>query len=415
MSGTSPSLEAALNQFRYLYPETIDLSLERILHVLDRLGTPQKALPPVIHVAGTNGKGSTCAFMRAMAEAAGLRVHVSISPHLVRFNERVRLAGKLVEDAYFIDCLARVRRALGALPITYFEASMAAAFLAFSETPADLLILETGLGGRYDASNIVSQPALSVLTPIDYDHKAYLGTDLGRIAWEKAGIIKQGCPVITAPQSDIALSVISEEAFSLSAPLYVLTAEDIRLAPDQTALIGDHQRANAALAAKALKVWDETRFPEPVIEAGAATANWPARLQKLAPGPVHRIAPDCELWLDGGHNPHAARAIARHLATLDGPLQLVTAMMDGKDAAGFFAAFERLDGVHTCLGPTSHAMKAPGELAEAARQAGHDAAAHGDFETALKAAAEQGPKRILICGSLYLAGYVLAQNQQILS
>ncbi|MEL7452967.1 MAG: Mur ligase family protein, partial [Pseudomonadota bacterium] len=212
MSRASPRLEAALKRFEGLYPETIDLSLDRILRVLDTLGRPQDRLPPVIHVAGTNGKGSTTAFLRAMAEAAGLRVHVATSPHLVRFNERIRLHGQLVEDASLIAWLDRVHDAVDGGEITHFEATMAAAILAFSEVPADLLILEVGLGGRFDASNVVDQPAVSVITPIDYDHKAYLGSDLSRIAWEKAGIIKAGCPVVSAIQGDVPAGVIAEEA-----------------------------------------------------------------------------------------------------------------------------------------------------------------------------------------------------------
>ena len=269
MSRASAELEAALKRFETLYPEKIDLSLERIDILLDRLGRPQDRLPPVIHVAGTNGKGSTCAFTRAMAEAAGLNVHVAISPHLVRFNERIRLAGKLVEDEALIAWLDRVYEAVGpGGQITHFEAAMAAAFLAFSEVSADLLILETGLGGRYDASNMVDHPAVSVLTPIDYDHKTYLGTDLSRIAWEKAGIIKAGCPVVSAAQNFIPAGVIAEEAFALNAPLTVLTPADIASAPQQRALIGEHQAQNAALAAKALEVWGDPRIAKSAVEYG---------------------------------------------------------------------------------------------------------------------------------------------------
>lgn len=414
MSRASAELETALKRFETLYPVTIDLSLERIGLLLETLGRPQDKLPPVIHVAGTNGKGSTCAFMRAMAEAAGLSVHVAISPHLVRFNERIRLAGVLVEDAPLIGWLDRVYDAVGpAGQITHFEACMAAAFLAFSEIPADLLILETGLGGRFDATNVVDAPAVSVITPVDYDHKAYLGTDLSRIAWEKAGIIKSGCPVVSARQGFVPSGVIAEEAFALSAPLIVLTPRDIANAPTERALIGRHQIENAALAAKALNVWGDKRISKAAIEKGAANAVWPARMDRLAEGPVKQMANRAEVWLDGGHNPHAARAIAEVLGELDGSVALVCAMMAGKDAAGYFNAFSSLD-ARVFASPNSHGHKGadPEDLSKAAKSAGLTAAAHQTFEAALTAAAKSDASHILICGSLYLAGDVLLANGQ---
>lgn len=415
MSRASAELEAALRRFETLYPETIDLSLERILIVLEALGRPQDKLPPVIHVAGTNGKGSTCAFMRAMAEAAGLRVHVAISPHLVRFNERIRLAGKLVEDAPMIGWLDDVYTALGkGGQITHFEATMAAAFLAFSETPADLLILETGLGGRYDATNVVAKPAVSVIAPVDYDHKAYLGNDLSRIAWEKAGIIKADCPVVSARQGFVPSGVIAEEAFALSAPLIILTPADVAGAPQDRALLGQHQAENAALAAKALSVLGDARIDQKAILEGARNAVWPARMQKLDKGPVTAAAASKEVWLDGGHNPHAARAVAAYLSQLPGKTVLVCAMMAGKDAGGFFKSFEGLScDVFTCPNTDGHKGAAPKALAVAANDAGLNAVASNSFQAALKMAGESGAERILICGSLYLAGDVLALNEQL--
>lgn len=409
----STALETALKRFETLYPEKIDLSLERILIVLDALGRPQDKLPPVIHVAGTNGKGSTCAFMRAMAEAAGLHVHAAISPHLVRFNERIRLAGRLVEDEPLIGWLDRVSEALGGGEITHFEATMAAAFLAFSEVPADLLILETGLGGRFDASNVVDAPAVCVITPVDYDHKAFLGNDLSRIAWEKAGIIKAGRPVVSARQSFVPSGMIAEESFSKSAPLSVLTHADIAAIPEKLALPGYHQVENAALAAKALRVWGDPRIDEIALKRGAQQAVWPARMQKLANGPVTKSVGGIELWLDGGHNPHASRAVASYLGALPGKTALVCAMMAGKDAIGFFAGFEELAcQIFTCPNADGHKGASPMALVEAAGISGLTARAFASFGDALSAAAGTHPDRILICGSLYLSGQVLAMNDQ---
>ena len=413
MNRATTELEAALKRFETLYPEKIDLSLERIEIVLDTLGRPHEMLPPVIHVAGTNGKGSTCAFLRAMAEAAGLRVHVAISPHLVRFNERIRLAGDLVEDGPLIDWLDHVYAAVGDGQITHFEATMAAAFLAFSQVPADLLILETGLGGRYDASNVITAPAVSVITPVDYDHKAYLGTDLSRIAWEKAGIIKAGCPVVSAVQGFVPAGMISEEAFALGAPLTVLTPADIVAAPMELSLKGRHQIENAALAAKALIVWGDPRINADAIITGANQAVWPARMQKLEAGPVPALAGGKEVWLDGGHNPHAARAVAALLGDMPGQTALVCAMMAGKDAAGFFEAFAPLHyQVFTCPNADRDNGASPDDLANAAGGMGLDVCACASFEEAIQAAGETDVERILICGSLYLAGDVLALNGQ---
>ena len=413
MTGTSPAVLAALQAFENRYPAKIDLSLGRIQTVLQKLGRPQDRLPPVIHVAGTNGKGSTCAFLRAMAEAAGLSVHVATSPHLVRFNERVRLAGDLVRDAALIDLLSRVDQAVGQGQITHFEATIAAALLAFSEVPADVLVLEVGLGGRFDATNVVDQPAVSVITPVDFDHKAFLGTDLSRIAWEKAGIIKQGRPAVSAPQSDIAAGMIAEEAFAAAAPLHLLGPADIAAMPETVALPGEHQRANAALAARALSVWGHSAITEEAIVRGCAEAIWPGRMQKLDAGPLADQVPGIDVWLDGGHNPHAARAVADFLMQLEGKTVLVTAMMAGKDAAGFFGAFAALKpDVFTCPNADGHAGATPKDLAGAALAAGLAATPCGSLEAALAAAARGAPTRILICGSLYLAGQVLSVNGQ---
>lgn len=412
MSGNSPALDAALKRFEGLYPDIIELSLGRIERALERLGRPQDRLPPVIHVAGTNGKGSTCAFMRAMAEAAGLSVHVFTSPHLVRFNERIRLAGKLVEDAALIGWLDRTYQAIEGGQITHFEATTAAALLAFSEVPADLLILEVGLGGRYDATNVIGAPALSVITPVDYDHAQFLGTDLAGIAGEKAGIIKAGRPALTAIQQEVADAVIAARAADVGAPLYRLQPYFIDAMPEDIALSGPHQRANAALAAMAMQLFgNSTRISQAAIFEGARKAVWPARMQRLKDGPVTALAGGLPVWLDGGHNPHAARAIAAHLSGMGGKTALVTAMLASKDSAGFFVPFGPLGvDVFTCPNAPGHQASPPAELAQAASRAGLKVTACTSLEDAMRAAGASGADRVLICGSLYLAGEVLGAN-----
>lgn len=391
-----------------------EVSLDPILTVLDRLGRPQDKFPPVIHIAGTNGKGSTAAFVRAMAEAADLRVHVSTSPHLVRINERIRLAGSLIGDEpllHYAECAAAASEGL---TVSYFELTFAAACLAFADVPGDLLVLEVGLGGRMDASNVIDQPAVSVITPIALDHQAILGRGLAQIAWKKAGIIKAVCPVVCAMQDAEALGVISEEAFALGAPLHVLTPEEVAAAPSPRGLLGDHQMENAALAAKALTVWGDQRITPEAIGRGAAMVRWPARMQRLVEGPVTALAGGAEVWLDGGHNPHAARAIGAALKPLDGPAVLIASMMSNKDAQGFFEGFERPCTVQTFGGfGEGHAMMPADELAAHARAAGLTAGAHDTFEAAMQAGAADGPARFLICGSLYSAGEVLSRNEQV--
>ena len=410
----SAALTAALAQFEGLYPKTIELSLGRIEAVLETLGRPQDKLPPTIHVAGTNGKGSTCAYLRAMAEQAGLKVHVYSSPHLVRFNERIRLAGHLVEDAALIQWLDRVHAALEGRAITRFEATTATALLAFSETPADLLILEVGLGGRFDATNVITRPALSVITPVDFDHKQFLGSDLAFIAGEKAGIIKPGCPTVSAIQARVCGDVIALQARELKAPLTVMKIEDIERVPERVALPGTHQRYNAALAGLAMRTIQQPKIDDTAIWEGAQSAIWPARMQRLSDGPVTRMGLGADVWLDGGHNPHAATAIAELLREMGGRTVMVTAMMASKDHGGFFHPFKGVvEAVHTLPNAPGHAGADPVELAETARAFLPIAQAHKALETAMAAAAAEKPDRILIGGSLYLAGDVLAANNQI--
>ncbi|MGE5517240.1 MAG: bifunctional folylpolyglutamate synthase/dihydrofolate synthase [Bacteroidota bacterium] len=424
-------IDAVLDRLTRLHPKVIDLSLDRVCALLDKLGRPQDALPPVVHVAGTNGKGSTVATLRALAEAAGLRVHVYTSPHLVRFAERVRVAGRVLDDAELLALLEEVERVNGGEPITFFEVTTAAAFLAFSRTPADLVILETGLGGRLDATNVVARPALTVITPIAMDHESFLGDTLAAIAGEKAGILKPGVPCVVAEQLPEAQAVITARAATLGAPL-LREGPDFRgrkgadgallfgaLTLPAPNLAGDFQYRNAGLALAAAHRLSADgvlpRLSPELLARGLTTIQWPARLQRLTRGPLVDLLPaGWELWLDGGHNPHAAHAIAAHAeGWRDRPLVAVFGMLNNKDVDGYFAP----------LAPRFASLRAvaiPGEAntlsaeagAEAARRHGcADATAADSVDAALRDLIHApGPARVLICGSLYLAGVVLAQN-----
>lgn len=419
MIDTQLGVETALKRFEKYNPKDRILALDRLLVVLEELGNPHLDLPPVIHVAGTNGKGSTVAFIRAMAEAAGLSVHTSTSPHLVRFNERIRLRGELISDDYLVSCLERVEAALlGRREITHFEAAQAASFLAFSETPADLLILEVGLGGRYDASNVIEAAACSVFCPIDLDHQAFLGNTITKIATDKAGIMKPGCPSVSAIQCEEAAIALVEESGKIGSPLSFLTPDDMAQIKTPLSLWGAHQVSNAALAVKALRTAGFS-LSDTVIAKGAASARWPARMQRLSEGPVTALANHIPVWLDGGHNPHAGRALAVVLDQLDREepakrTMLVSAMLDNKDAKGFFGALSR-PGLKVFTCPIAHNQNSftPEALADAARASGAAAEAHPSFAAAMKAALAAGAERILICGSLYLAGKVLAMNEEL--
>lgn len=424
------AVEAALERVALRRPALIDLGLGRVLRTLDRLGSPQRKLPPVFHVAGTNGKGSTVAYLRAILEASGAKVHTFISPHLVRYNERIVLAGQEISDAAFLDVIERVDTAAGEDDLTFFETIAAAAFLAFAETPADLLVLEVGLGGRLDATNVIDKPLAAAVTPIALDHQSFLGGTLAEIAREKAGIFRAGSPAVVGPQTAEAMAVFEAQAQASRAPLYAFGREwnawsengrlvfqdDNGLSDlDPPRLAGAHQFMNAGLAVAAIRAAG-LQLTDEVLSAGLVSARWPARLQRLKTGPLFEtLAGDeeTEVWLDGGHNPHAARALAQTMADFEEksakPLVLICGMQENKDADGFFAAFSGLAAsVFTVQADHSGARTAM-SVAEAAERSGLPAHPCLTFDEAIRHARGVGkkPLRILICGSLYLAGEVL--------
>ncbi len=429
---------AILDRLLSLHPKRIDLVLDRIERLLAQLGHPERKLPPVIHVAGTNGKGSVCAFSRAMLEAQGLRVHVYTSPHLVHYHERIRLAGELISEGELSATLEECERVNDGVPITFFEITTAAALLAFSRHPADALVLEVGLGGKYDATNVIARPRMTVITPVGLDHQDFLGDSIAGIAAEKAGIVKAGVPLIVGPQEDIPRDVISRRADALGAPLSIFSMdffahqEHGRFVYQDTEglldlplprLVGRHQIENAAVAIAALRHAGGGWGKDAAIERGLRTVEWPARLQRLTHGPLVDDAPKgAEIWLDGGHNPHGAVAVARAMADCEEraekPLYLVCGMLRTKDAVGFLSAFRGLARhVTTVAIEGEAASRGAGELYDAARQSGLDATPADDLEDAMmqvtawaRARPGEGPPRILICGSLYLAGRILAAN-----
>ena len=422
--------DAVLERLTSLHPKLIDLSLGRTERLLDALGNPHRDLPPVIHVAGTNGKGSTIAFMRAIAEAAGLRVHVYTSPHLVRFHERIVLAGTVIDEDALLAVLEECEAANGGTPITFFEITTAAAFLAFSRTPADLLLLETGLGGRFDSTNVIEAPAVTAITPVSIDHVQFLGETIADIAFEKAGILKPGVLGVIGPQETAALEVIERRAEEIDAPLaiagldwtaephpdggMVFRDEEGEVVLPAPALPGPHQVINAGTAIAAMHAWRPGAFDAQTLAAGLQAATWPGRMQRLARGALaDRLPAGWELWLDGGHNPGAGRALADAVAgwTDDGPVVLVCAMQENKDAAGFLAPLagvaDRLLAIPLPGDTTGHP---PDGIAAAARAAGLAAETAPSLAAALDTAATGDRGRVLICGSLYLAGAVLAEN-----
>ena len=433
MTGDPPRPDAILERLLQLHPKLIELSLDRIERLLAALGDPQLALPPTVHVAGTNGKGSTIAFLRAFFEAAGQSVHVYTSPHLVHFNERIRLGGEIVSDALLSDALATCEAANDGAAITFFEITTAAAFLLFHRHPADVLLLETGLGGRVDATNVVPQPVATVVTPISFDHPEFLGRTIAAIAGEKAGILKRGVPALIGRQTDEALDVLQRTAARLRAPTSIAGQEFTSrteggrfIYEDERGLIdmplprlaGGHQRENAALAIATLRSL-QPDLPASIYEAGVLAARWPARLQHLTRGALVDLAPSgAEIWLDGGHNAEGGRVLAQAMADfeekLSRPLVLICGLLTSKDAGAFLRAFKGLAQELLAV-PLSgdHAGRAPDDVAATARAEGIAAVSAASVETALRflrARAWPTPPRILIAGSLYLAGDVLAAN-----
>ncbi|MFM2043823.1 MAG: FolC bifunctional protein [Pseudomonadota bacterium] len=445
----NPRLEAVLERMRRLHPKVIDLSLGRIERLLAKLGHPERRLPPVVHVAGTNGKGSTVAFLRAMAEAAGHRVHVYTSPHLVHFHERIRLAGSFIDDTDLATLLEEVERLNGEDPITFFEVTTAAAFQAFTTVPADLILLEVGLGGRLDATNVIDRPAVSVLTRISMDHMQFLGDSIGAIAGEKAGILKPGAPAVAFPQPDPAVTALFRaRAAEIGAPLRLFGAPDGWSAeavgpqgagPDGAegvglryrgggrvldlplpGLPGAHQILNAGLAIAATEHLP-LPIPDAAIAEGLRRVHWPARLQRLSRGLLSdRLPPGWDLWLDGGHNDSAGEVLAVQAGrwAADGrPLDLVFGMLGSKKPLDFLSPLAPHVRRLVAVGIPGEAAALPPEaVAAIARDAGITDVRMADSVGAAvalltdPAAPAAPPARILICGSLYLAGTVLREN-----
>jgi dihydrofolate synthase / folylpolyglutamate synthase len=426
---TTRTSDRVLERLGRLHPKLIDLSLGRVERLLTALNNPHELLPPVVHVAGTNGKGSTIATLRACLEAGGYRVHVFTKPHLVRFHERIRLNGRLIEEDALVALLEECERANGGAPITYFEITTVAAFLAFVRAPADIVLIETGLGGRLDATNVIRRPAVTAITPISLDHQAFLGDTIAQIAGEKAGILKPGTPAVIGPQPDEAEAVIEARANALGAPLsrwrreWRCDADDIgmhfsgerwRLDLPLPSLLGAHQIVNAGTAITCLEQLRDFPISTEALVAGLRHIEWPARLQRLMRGPlVEMMPPGWELWLDGGHNPGAGAILGEFVGGWrDRPLYFIVGMMNTKDAVGFLAP----------LSPHAKALAAvtiPGEqnplsaeaIAAAAHSVGIAATAAASTETALRDFfRETEPGRVLICGSLHFAGTVLAAN-----
>lgn len=417
--------DVILERMMSLHPKIIDLTLDRVWRLVAALGHPERDLPPVIHVAGTNGKGSVQAMIRAGLEAGGKRVHAYTSPHLARFHERIRLAGELISEAALTEVLDECETANGGEPITYFEITTCAALLAFARAPADYTLLEVGLGGRLDATNVIDRPALTIITPVSLDHQQYLGDTLPEIAGEKAGILKRGVLCIVGPQEEAGLDVIEAKAARLGAPLLIhgqhwhVAEERGRMVfQDETglldlpmpSLIGRHQVQNAGIAVAALR---HLGFGEAECTAAVTKAYWPARLQRLRRGPLVDAAGRAELWLDGGHNPAAGEALAEALGRLPKrPTHLVCGMLNTKDIGGYLRPLATtVDSLHAVSIPGETNTLNAGETHVAAVAAGVASTVADSVLDAIRNVTETHPDaRILICGSLYLAGYVLREN-----
>jgi dihydrofolate synthase / folylpolyglutamate synthase len=417
-------IEGIVARLHGLHPRLIDLSLDRLQDLLAKLGHPEQRLPPVIHVAGTNGKGSTCAFVRAMGEAAGLRVHVYTSPHLVRFNERIRIAGKLVSDDALTNALEEIERVNAGAPITVFEVITAVAFHLFARTPAELCVLEVGLGGRGDATNVIANPAACAITSISLDHRELLGETLEIIAAEKAGILKRGVPVAIGTQPAEVAEVLLTAAARVGAPVR-LRDRDWRVKPEvrgfrygdargelalpPPSLSGAFQLDNAGIAIAALRA-AALAVPDSAIDRGIAAAEWPARLQRLHGHLAALLPGDWELWLDGGHNPGAGIVLAEHLQSwVDRPVHLIIGMKQAKDATEFLRPLVPFATTLWAVAePGQHDARSVEAIVEASGGIARPGPHVADALHALPRAG--GPARVLICGSLYLAGEVLKQD-----
>lgn len=424
-----------LARLQDLHPRVIDLHLGRLEALLEDMGHPEEKLPPVIHVAGTNGKGSTIAFMKAILEAAGYSVHVYTSPHLVDFAERITLNGKFISETKLNDLLLRIEEYCQGREITFFEVTTAAAFLAYSETPADILLLETGLGGRLDATNVIEKPAVTVITPISRDHEDFLGNSIAKIAFEKAGILKEDCPAIIGPQENEALEVIEKRALELNAPLHLYkenwdfeaskgswTFKGGELSGEKMlpALVGQHQIANAATALAALEQLPSSfEISNEAVQEGLQTVSWPARLQRLNRGPlISQLPNDVTLWLDGGHNEAAAERIAEYFDILasesEKPLYLISGMLNTKDQISYFRKLQPLVEKAYAIPIEGENSTTPAkELAQMGQQAGIDMASACTTEEAIDCLMHylgKKPCNLLIAGSLYLAGKILKSN-----
>lgn len=431
-----PAVQHQLDRLATLSPGSDILGLERISALLGRLGNPERKLPPVLHVAGTNGKGSTCAFLRAAIEAAGLTAHVYTSPHLVRFNERIRLAGQLIGDEPLAVLLGEALDAADGMEISFFEATTAAAFLAFARTPADACVIEVGLGGRLDATNVIPAPAVCGIAQLGLDHQQFLGDRIEQVAAEKAGIAKQGVPLVTQNYPDRLAERIGEAAAAAGAiwlprggpwdssvyrqALHYRDGQG-RLELPLPRLTGVHQAMNAALAVAMLRHQRAVPVREPALRAAMGWADWPGRLQRLAPGALADLLPaGSELWLDGGHNPAAARAIAdffRAHVPSDRPFHIVLGLLANKDAPGLLKPFANRAATLHAIPVPGHAHHSPADLAALARGAGLASLTAADAGSALgwiARHADRGrPPIVLVLGSLYLAGEVLRENGQV--
>ncbi len=434
-SSDHPDVQAQFDRLAALSPGPDSLGLGRITSLLVRLGNPQHRLPPVFHVAGTNGKGSTCAFLRAAVEAAGLKAHVYTSPHLVRFNERIRLAGELIDDEALACVLGEALDRSDGTEISFFEATTAAAFLAFSRTPADLCIIEVGLGGRLDATNVIERPASCGIAQLGLDHSAFLGTRLEQVASEKAGIARSGVALVTQHYPHRIADRVGEAAARAGAVWLprggrwdaLLHSGRIHY-HDQRGeldlplprLAGAHQSMNAALAVAMIRHQEQIRVPDSALKAAMGWADWPARLQRLSAGPLHDLLPGgSQLWLDGGHNPAAARAVADHFRAAvpkDRPFHLVMGLLANKDAPGIIRPFTARPPIFRMIPVPGHDHHSPSALSAAAGELGLAASPVQDVRDALEGIARESdpdrPPIVLILGSLYLAGEVLRMNDQ---